>query len=177
MSRPEVEKAYVGILEALRQISPLERAAAAEAVLEKHEEFFFAPASSKKGLHGSFPGGLAVHTFCVLKTAFKLASALGYKNISGVIVGAVFHDLGKILSYRPAEGGGYKKNRCTLPHSAQSLKLLHDCGFALTQDEYQAILMHNGLYTPMGQESANRETRLTYIIHWADVWCALALKT
>ena len=42
----------------------------------------------------------------------------------------------------------------------------------LTEDEEWAILTHDGLYDFMKYEIPGRETQLSLILHWADLWSA-----
>lgn len=178
VSTENITKAQETILQSIRSIEPPDRAKAAEGVLEKFSDFFLAPASSRPNLHGCFPGGLSYHTCNVLVSATRIAGALKYKNISSIIICSVFHDLGKIRSYDldSYSEKGYKKRKQIVPHSIQSIKILEESGFKLTQEELQAILYHNGLYTPMGEEIKYDVLPLTMIVHWADLWSAFHLE-
>ena len=170
-----VLKASEAILALLKEHLPPERWTKAEEVLSKNEKFFLAPASSRVQYHGCFPGGLVIHTYNVLEVALRLAEALGYKQKDSLVVAAVFHDLGKINLYE-GSGKSYKKTNLGLPHSAESLRILAEHGFALSPDEYQAILMHNGLYTPMGEETKLKESQLALIIHWSHMWATVHME-
>lgn len=164
-----VDKSIKGILAIVEQIEPVDRRDRVKLALEKHQAFFLAPASSRKTHHGCFPGGLAVHTYQVIQTGCRLATALDYNNISSVLITCLFHDFGKTYAYE-LKDGQYSRKKELLPHSAMSIKMLADIGFTLTTEEHQAILMHNGLFTPMGEEVKNSECPLTLITHWADMW-------
>ena len=107
-----------------------------------------------------------------------------------VIVAALFHDVGKVgLPGKPyylqndnrweieKRGIAYKVNPelVTVNLAVRSLQLVSRF-IALTEEETQAIVAHDGLYPVTGGvvnlEYYHKECRLTMIVHFADFWTA-----
>lgn len=156
--------------------------------------FFTAPSSG--GNHTCKEGGLAEHSVNVFWTAEKLSVALyGGKNITkemrdSITIAALLHDLGKIGDYdkpmyvenilksgKRSDAKPYKRNPdlTAVPHAIRSIKLA-TLFIDLTEDEEWAILTHDGLYDFMKYEMQGRETWLSMLIHWADMWASHILE-
>ena len=151
------------------------------------EECFLdlAPCSTK--YHGCNKGGLMQHSLRVTKNMLVLRKAMKstITEESCVIVG-LFHGLGKTGDslkpyYIPQEddwrrkklGEQYCNNKAvTMPHHFLSLFILQEFGVKLSPEEHKAILCHNGLYTPAGQEVLHNEGELMMIAHFSDAWDA-----
>lgn len=151
--------------------------------------FFEAPCSSKFHLH--CPGGLAQHTMNVMQHADKLAKLLltteDYKEMRNSIrIAAGLHDLGKagqfgkpyyvekvLKSGKQSEAEPYQcnKDRIFLEHCFVSVAEASKC-IELTEEEQWAIFCHDGLYGPMKYEYKGKETKLSMIVHAADLWCS-----
>jgi len=125
------------------------------------ERFCMAPASSKTDYHNCFPGGLIDHSIRVFKNLFKLVKTFydGKYSEESIILVSLMHDLGKIGDlehdqYTPQEskwhkdrGMLYEFNRELqyMEHAQRSLFLLQHFGIKLTDEEYLAILLHDGV--------------------------------
>jgi hypothetical protein len=147
------------------------------AEIEIINRYLQSPASSQ--YHDCYPGGLLVHSINV--TLKMLNDREWYPESvtpDKIIIVGLFHDIGKIGTrdenfYLPTEGGTYFYNdkiSRTLPHAARSLATLQELKFKLEDDEFQAILYHNGMYVSSGRDISNHEYPLTLILHHADMY-------
>ncbi len=135
------------------------------------------PASSH--YHDAYPGGLLVHSInVVLKMLHDRAFYPENVTFDKIVISGLLHDIGKIGTrdenfYLPTEGGTYYYNdkiSRILPHAARSLATLQDLKFRLEEDEFQAILYHNGMYVNSGRDIVNNEYPLTLLLHHADMY-------
>ena len=161
-----------------------------------NEELSRAPASGRAHFHNAFPGGYLDHILRVTETALKVASL--YKNMEGeitftkqeLIFAALHHDLGKLG--HPDEGPYYidqdsdwhRKRGELYTHNEnlqyfkapeRGLFLLQKYGVEITQNEWLAIKLSDGLYDDGNKGylvnysmKQAMKTNLPYIIHWAD---------
>lgn len=163
-----------------------ERRNAVQLLLEKLDErFAIAPASSRLKQHSCFPGGLVDHSIRVLANALKIKDFYPENNISkdSLIIVCLFHDLGKVGDlendyYEPQTsewhkdklGELYVQNKkltyMTVPH--RSLWLLQQFGIKLTQEEFVAVMIHDGQYTDANKPYSMKECMLADILHVAD---------
>jgi hypothetical protein len=154
------------------------------------------PASSNKGFHSCFPGGHVSHTLNVLRNALGLMDLWQIRgaNINfskeELVFAALNHDLGKMgdgttpyYISNPSEwhvknlGQLYKKsdelNFMTVPD--RGLFLLQSHGIAVSENEYLAIKLHDGLYGEANEEYLVRnkpKSCIVYILHQADLMAA-----
>lgn len=161
-------------------------------------DFYSAPASTR--FHGSYPGGLVVHT---LNVAYELRELIKFYDIQGIpkdsiIIVALAHDFCKINTYQETmvnvppqrtESGkweqklGYKKSEyCKLGHGAKSLSILQD--FIKLEDyEKEAIYWHMGAYDISTLSSINNlydvfeENKLAFLLHMADMVATYIVET
>lgn len=148
--------------------------------------FFTAPASGAN--HSNQAGGLAEHSFNVYMTATEVwTDLMGMKNPSVTIV-SLLHDIGKCgyfgkSYYAPnvLKGGKvsdakpWMRNSELLEQNHAALSVLILSKFIeLTQDEYFAILHHDGLYIPENYGIKGKETQLYMVLHFADLWASRA---
>lgn len=136
-----------------------------------------APASSKEAYHNAFPGGYVLHVLNVLKASSEIYRAwenmgaeLDFTN-EELLFSAINHDLGKIGDeahdmYIPSEeawmikkGQPYMLNPelVYMKVADRSLMILANRGIAMTQKEYLAIKLHDGLY-----EEGNKSYYVAY---------------
>lgn len=155
----------------------------------KSNGFFTAPAATRKAYHSAYEGGLAEHTFNVIKTALKVADTVGYENKESVIIAAALHDLGKmgdygqsyyipnILKTGQSVAEPYKVNGelYNLPHEIRSVIIARQF-IELTQDEEHAIMYHNGMYSDLRYQLNSKEKPLQMIIHFADMWASRVME-
>jgi hypothetical protein len=160
------------------------------------ERVLTAPASSHSARHNCFPGGYIDHVNRVVKVALKLYDTwkeLG-SNTSNftkeeLVFAAINHDLGKIGSmtdeyYIPNDskwhverGQIYKINPVLqfMKVPDRSVFLLHQNNIAVSENEYLAIKLHDGLYSKgnesylmAGQPEFSLKTDLPILLHHAD---------
>lgn len=171
-------------------------------LLDHMEEvgFFTAPASG--GNHLCCEGGLVVHTANVMKLAEKAGRVFfgpeKFKEMRNSIrIVAGLHDLGKcgawnkvyyaenmIKDGRPTKANPeqrYKrsdvkpfevnKGLVHIDHPMLSVKEA-DLYIELTEEEYFAILYHDGMYGSLAYYLKGHERPLQTLLHFADYWCA-----
>ena len=164
--------------------------------------FFTAPCSGN--YHLAYEGGLAEHSLNVMEQALVLADTLDQeKELFGkesVIIAALLHDLGKTGQFgKPNYTPNMLKGRATkanpnpepyqspkkpfitnpdllyVDHEIRSIQIASQF-IELTEDESFAILNHNGMYSNLRYAYSGKETPLSLIIHWADMWAARVLE-
>ena len=142
--------------------------------------FYEAPCSSK--YHLAKEGGLAEHSLNVYETMAKMNKALNAGvNEDSIIITGLLHDIGKMglngIPYYVPANGEFEVNKTLLniKHEFISVTTLSQF-IRLTIDEYNAILYHNGLYTPAGQDIKGKETPLYLLLHSADMWAARVIE-
>lgn len=160
------------------------------------EEMALAPASGKNWYHGAYAGGYIVHVMKVVKAALKVKAL--YESLGGevdftdeeLIFSALFHDLGKVGLkgkpnylvqdsdwHRKNQGSMYKNNPeldfMLIPD--RSLFLLQKYGITLTQKEFLAIMLHDGLYEETNKPylisfnpDSKLKTNIVTVLHAAD---------
>jgi hypothetical protein len=156
-----------------------------------------APASTKLSYHNAFPGGYVLHVLNVVKAVGLVADV--WKKMSGkeldftqeeMYFAAVCHDLGKIGTntednYLPCEeqwmlkkGQMYVMNPKIqyMKTAERSLMILQSEGIEMSEKEYLAIKLHDGLYEEANKsyyisysEDYALKTSLPYILHQADL--------
>lgn len=174
-----------------------ERAIKLKALYEDHDEVLMtAPASSKAAHHNCFPGGYLDHVLNVVETSLvvdrvwdKFGQNKDY-TIEELVFSAINHDLGKLGTnkqpfYIPNDSdwhiknqGAYYKINTELTHmriADRSLYVLQKYGIQVSENEYFAIKLHDGMY-----EEANKpyflthshefaiKTNLVHVLHQAD---------
>ena len=168
---------------------------------KKHEEeFMLMPASHKKAYHNAFPGGYVDYVNRVVGGALAINKvweefeAEQNYTIEELVFSALNHDLGKLgdednYSHIPSEDEWRKKNlgemykfNDALPFMSvpeRGIKLLVDNDIKLTQNEWLAIRLHDGLYDQANEPylkafmpELKPRTSLIYIIHQADLMAA-----
>jgi hypothetical protein len=157
--------------------------------LENETSWLTAPASTR--FHLNFDKGLLLHSVGVTLNALRIGGLLA-KDISqeSLVISALFHDLGKVgAPGKPyylrndnkweieTRGVTYKINPelITINLAVRSLYLIGN-RIALTEEEVQAIVAHDGIYPIKGGvnnlDYHHKECRLQMVIHFADKWTA-----
>lgn len=152
--------------------------------LEK-DGFFTAPCSTR--YHLSKEGGLLEHSLNVYDIATRLKKALNSDlPQESIALATLLHDIGKMGRYGkpmyipspPLKNGGtpatpyqYNKELMNFPHEVLSADIAREY-IELTEDEYFAILMHNGKYGCFYKEIDGHETELYLITHSADMFAS-----
>lgn len=165
--------------------------------------YFNAPASTRWHLNKEF--GLLEHSLNVAEGMLLLREGFACRRLpikesditveSCIIVG-LMHDLGKAgtrnnpyylkkeptdkqkqygyKAYPPYEYNTKLKPVMTVPQ--RSVRTIMEAGFPLTDDEYQAILIHDGQYVPENKAYACKEEPLSLLAHYADSWAGFILE-
>lgn len=152
--------------------------------------FYNAPCSSR--FHLAKPGGLAEHSWNVLRIATNISESLSDQNnywqthelYRSIIICSLLHDLGKAGQFCKPNYAvnedlpfpAYKSNKDLLyiPHEVRSVAIASKF-IELTEDEQFAILYHNGLYGELQSVKGN-ETPLYMILHFADMWASRVIE-
>lgn len=196
----EQAKAYV-----ISELKKTKREGISELLAHMEEiGFFTAPASG--GNHMCVDGGLVIHTAGVMKLAQKFGKMLyspdEFKEMRNSIrIVSALHDLGKAgafdksyyvenyikdgritkgnpeQKYKRSESKPFEINKDMLhiDHPQLSVKEA-DLYIQLTEEEYYAILFHDGLYGNMAYYLKGHERPLQTLLHFADFWCAQFLE-
>jgi hypothetical protein len=157
--------------------------------IERETSWLTSPASTR--FHLNVERGLLLHsvgvTYNALGTRDLLAPDIPDESI---VIAALFHDLGKVgYPGKPyylrndvqweitKRNMTYKVNpdATTMNLAVRSLYLISN-RVALSEDEAQAIVAHDGIYPVSGGvnnlDYHHRECRLQMIVHFADKWTA-----
>ena len=149
------------------------------------DRFFEAPASNKLEYHNCFVGGLAEHSLRVYKNLTILCKQFA-PDIpqDSITLVALLHDFGKVGTlehpyYIEQESEWHRNNKGEMytwnPElqyvgvAQRSLMLAAQYGITLTEDEYKAILIHDGQYIPENKPYSHKEGWLALLLHHADI--------
>jgi hypothetical protein len=149
------------------------------------ERFCIAPASHKKQFHAAYPGGLMHHSINVCINLLKMAKT-HYPDRwddGQLIFVALFHDIGKIGNLKEdqyvfnsskwhQERGiyyGFNDDIQFMLHAHRSLYLLQHYDIKLTEEEYVAILTHDGMHLEANQAYSQKQPPLALTLHFADM--------
>lgn len=162
--------------------------------------FFEAPSSG--AYHLCEEGGLAKHSMNVYEVAKKVKDAIGADvSDQSIIICSILHDLGKMgdhgkQNYVPnmvraktknKETGEYdmvqssakpyetNKDLLYIDHEIRSVAIAERF-IDLTEEEEFAILYHNGMYGQLKYSYSGKETPLSMIVHFADMWASRAME-
>lgn len=162
-------------------------------------DFFTAPCSTQ--YHLCKEGGLAEHSMNVYLYMRNTAAGIGYydpltDSSDSIIITSLLHDLGKAGQYgKPnyipnmiqdkknkgeyvrSEAKPYETNKDLLavPHEIRSIHIASQY-IELTEQESFAILMHNGLYGDLKYAYTGKETPLSMLLHFSDMWCSRVVE-
>ncbi len=173
------------------------KVAITELIEHFQDRMMLAPASSKEHYHGAHPGGYMEHVLNVYNIAMdlsqiwkKYSTLIDYTSEEITLV-ALFHDLGKMGDLteefyftqdnewrRQNMGEIYKINDkvVNMNGADRSLYILQHFGVQLTQNEWIAIKIHEGMYDEANvsylkvmSENNIIKSHLPHLIHQADV--------
>ena len=162
------------------------------------EDLAIAPASGNANYHNCFPGGYVDHVLRVTKCAenvYNLWKSLGAEVSSFTLeelrFAAINHDLGKagdinLPYYVPNSSEWHRKNQGLIYElnkelsymkvPDRSLYTLQKWGISITENEYLAIKLHDGLYSESNKPyymtikpEMSIRSNIVYIIHQADL--------
>lgn len=152
------------------------------------EQFFIAPASTKRIFHYAFPGGLVAHSLNVVRNALRIADALARERWTEdrIVFCALFHDFGKAgdgkdpyyvqtkSPFKVERGEYYELNSAFgynfMPSSELGLYVLSQKGISMDREEYLAIRLNDGPAAGGNVDYAFREPDLAVLINMADNW-------
>jgi hypothetical protein len=155
------------------------------------------PASTRVNFHNAFPGGYLDHVVRVTEGALifekvwdKFGQSKNYTT-EELVFSAINHDLGKLGTneepvYIPNQSQWHRENQGlmynynpALTHmriAERSLFVLQKYGVPVTENEFLAIRLHDGLYEEANKQyyiTYNKESELrsniAYILHQADL--------
>ena len=159
-------------------------------MLEEIGEFYFtAPASSKKQYHSAYDGGLAAHSLNVFDNLQILNKSFSLNlSMESMLISCLFHDLGKATdstckapNYTSDTDGwqkdrgimyNYSKEGTYFSNHQKSMFILQKYGVKLTDEEYQAILLNDGMYLDSNRAYAHKQCDLSLYLHIADIIAA-----
>ena len=164
------------------------------------DDLVLMPASHKTAYHNAFPGGYVDHVNRVVSGALAInevwkefGTEQNYTT-EELVFSAINHDLGKMgngeeIAYLPSQDEWRKKNLgemyqynkkltyMSVPD--RSIKLLVDHDIKLTENEWMAIKLHDGLYDQANEPylksfmpEQKPRTSMVFIIHQADLMAA-----
>lgn len=161
--------------------------------------YYEAPCSTQH--HLCQEGGLAEHSLNVFETMDKLSESIGTeardnKLFDSIIICSLLHDIGKCgrygkpyyvenyLSKKDKEGNPIRSEAkpyitnpdlLNVPHEIRSISIIEKF-IDLTEEEYYAILYHNGLYGDLKYQISGKETELYMLLHFADMWASRVVE-
>ena len=163
--------------------------------------FFTAPCSTQ--YHLARKGGLAEHSLNVYNIMWYQAATLGlldYRNeadnesfdhfrYSRIIIVSLLHDLGKmghhgkpnyvenVLKSGKVAAKPFATNSKLLyvPHEIESIAIASRF-IELSEEEEFAILMHNGMYSELKYSYSGKETPLSMLLHFSDLWASRVIE-
>lgn len=151
--------------------------------------FFEAPCSG--AYHLAKEGGLAEHSMNVYSQMCYLNIALEAKiEQSSLIICSLLHDLGKMGDYgkpnyvpnvlksgKVSDTKPWETNKDLLyvPHEIRSI-VIAERFIPLSEGEEFAIVYHNGMYSDLRYSYSGKETPLSLVLHFADMWCARVIE-
>ena len=160
------------------------------------EEMVTAPASGKQHYHNCFPGGYIEHVNRVVQCALKvkmlweeMGADINFTD-EELVFSALNHDLGKLgLPGKPGylpQTDQWRKDKLGEMYSNntelsfmliqdRSLFILQQAGISLSENEYLAIKLHDGLYDDVNKPyyitfspDSKLRCNITHILHQAD---------
>lgn len=149
------------------------------------ERLFEAPASNKLEYHNCFSGGLVDHSLRVYRNLRLLRDSFAPEiSDDSIILVSLFHDLGKVGSvdepyfipqtsaWHKEKLGMYYEHNTKIGYlgtAQRSLRLFDQFNVPTTEDEYKAVLIHDGQYIPENKPYAHKEGMLGLLLHQADM--------
>jgi len=170
-------------------------------LLKMYEDFrddlMLAPAAGNENYHNCFPGGYIDHVIRVVncsKVLYQTWGTLGANinnfTLEELIFSAINHDLGKAGApnmpyYIPNPSEWHRKNQGALYElnsnlhymkvPDRSLFTLQKYGIPVSESEYLAIKLHDGMYSDANKgyymafkPELGLKSNITYILHHAD---------
>lgn len=197
LSAEQLQANWDRLMKAIDVYVPGERGEKLKAMYEElQEQILFLPASGKPHYHNAFVGGYVDHVLRVLELAIKTkkfwesAGASINFTYEELAFAAINHDLGKVGDTGQAgyieQTDNWRKDKLQefftpnkeLPFMLmqdRSLYLLQKYGISMTENEYLAIRLHDGIYDDANKAyffshnpDSKFRTNIVYILHQAD---------
>lgn len=189
MTQEQIEKNIATVAKLIDKYVISDRKDSVLGMLEKYgEHYYLSPASSMTKFHSAFTGGLVHHSLEVCKNLFKFAEVIAPEiNKESLLIVGLFHDIGKACTtslqpfyiqnesqwHREKLGKMYELNpeiRDGLTHAQRSIRLITDVGIKLNDDEFQAIMFHDGSYVEENKTVQHKESKLLFLLQTADYY-------
>lgn len=154
---------------------------------ELEDRLSICPASAKVEHHLPFPGGLIDHSIRTLTNALTIWKTFfpGADSVTkeSIVLVSLMHDLGKCGDERGndfyvpqasqwhvdrGENYTYNRNIQYMPHAHRSVYLLQRYGIRLSDEEFIAILTHDGTFAEENKPYSMKEPTLGVIVSMAD---------
>lgn len=180
-----LEENYVKFLSLVDKLDDSRKSAVLNMLNDLGDRLVIAPASHKTEYHSAYPGGLVEHSLFVCMNLLKLVKLFAPNKWSNdtLILVSLFHDLGKVGNekndfYIPQDSDWHKErgmmykfneNLEYMTHAQRSLYMLQHYNIPLSQEEYIAILVHDGQYAEENRKYAMKEGMLATMLHQADI--------
>lgn len=161
--------------------------------MEEETAYLTAPASTR--FHLCRSGGLLEHSVSVAETMLRMRSALAPDiSVESCVITALIHDLGKAgvpgkpqyLENEPTakqKQYGYPASipfrvNDRLTYMSVPLRSLYLAlpRIALSEEEAQAVMYHDGQYVDDNKSVATRECPLLLLLQYADTWSTFVLE-
>lgn len=196
LSAEKIQKNYEKHIKIIETYITDRKEACISMIKHMEENYVMAPASSKTWYHSAFPGGYVDHVNRVVEYAVKQMRL--YQEMGGTIdfteqelvFAALFHDLGKMGDGdRPnyiTQTDKWRQDKLSEKYTYnpeldfmlipdRSLYILQKFGIKVTQKEFLAIRLHDGVFDKANEayffsnmESSRQKTSLISILHSAD---------
>ena len=179
-----IRKEYETLLDRFKGPERLESFKTLVTYAEEKTDYLIAPASTK--YHMSCEHGLLIHSLSVTSLMFDLRDTYKFNEITddSIVLTGLFHDLRqpmylpcepterqKAAGYGPSQPYKYNEGcdtKAHLEHAHASVFLIMRL-MQLSRQEFQAILIHDGMILPANQAYSMKECKLQTLLHQADV--------
>lgn len=185
IDQEKMEKNYYKLL----KLAKLSKKENLEKLVEDFgERYALAPASTREEYFNCYPGGLIDHTLGVVKVMKNLKDSLKVDvPLESIVTVAVLHCIGKVgdmqedyyvptkKAWQVERGQNYEINDkisfMKIPH--RSLFLAQAYNIVLSQDEYLAIMLHEGLSDQSNDAYRYKQPELSKLLQHAISWADL----
>lgn len=149
------------------------------------DEYAICPASTRREFFSCFPGGLAYHNLQVMKWLSKFSTVMEHKVSKETMVKlAILHQFGKVgvkekgfylrknSDWHDKNGIFYEINSDVqfMKVSHRSIFLANQYKISLSEEEYLAILLQDGLLDDSNAKYAYNQPQLASVFHNALQW-------
>ena len=143
--------------------------------------FYSSPASTR--FHGTYRGGLAIHSLRVYWCALQLAQAFGLDKKEIDANACIFHDLVKVGAYKYDAFKGcyaYNYDSLTLPHGSESVLRMHKYNIPISSRAWElAVAYHMGAFEHDNMSAFSNacdKYKEVLLLHTADMMASKIYK-